>query len=161
MARKKKTNNFGSTYQERKEYTDNFARRFLNKSVRINGRGNRLYRVHSVIVVHEPLSASYAELIDGPNTLLSGLTIINQTNRFGHRGGINNDDYINLVNDKWKDTYVTMSNPRAKYLVLNVRFDEQGQLMATILGHIDDPYPLVCHVLLSSLKPARQDFLQN
>jgi hypothetical protein len=155
MGRKKKTNNFGSSADERRNYTNNFAKLFLNKFVRINGRGNRLYKVHSVIVVHEPLSASYAELIDGPNTLLSGLTIINQTNRFGHRGGGNDDDYINTLNDKWKYTYVSMSNPRAKYLVLNVTFDEQGQLIATIFGRIGDQKPLVSHVLLSALKPAR------
>ena len=58
MGRKKNVS-FGSTYQQRKEYTG-IARRFLNKLVRINGQGAKAYKVDSVIVVYEPLRTSGA-----------------------------------------------------------------------------------------------------
>ena len=110
-------------------------------------------------MVYEPLSDSYAELINGPRVRLNDLTIINQTNRFGHRSGNVTPEYINFLNEKWKYKHVKLLGNNIKYIVENVTF-QNGHFIATVFGPIGDRYPFTTQVLISALRPVRA-FLQN
>ena len=76
MPRKNKSS-FGSTPFERKMYRD-WARQFLYSYVTIKGQGNKKYIVDNVVIVFEPLNASYAELTDGQYVPLKYLKIVKE-----------------------------------------------------------------------------------